>query len=268
MRHALWAAGFAAGLSTLLGTAAVAQARGADCARAASAVDKAICSDPALKTLDQDTGRLFAVVRDGATPPVRRGLLAQQHAWLVRRDAVCARGDAGCLTPLYQRHRDWLQALSNRISPGAPLSDLQAVALQGRWSVGDLLDPAGAGKAPLADVAKTLALAGLPNRGETVTGKGAQVCYSDGCTPFGFDPHPLKWLPDGAQPGRRLHLAADTPAFVQLLEGKSSFTAIRRGDGRLLMDVTVCAANARDCRGAYQVWSPASPDARLGPIAP
>ena len=81
-----WALGLLALL--LLAPAAPAATPSFDCAKAASAAEKLVCSDPALSALDQELARLFALARDdpdlGADQ--RATLIAMQRGWIKGRD--------------------------------------------------------------------------------------------------------------------------------------------------------------------------------------
>lgn len=61
-----------------------------DCAKAASASEKAICADPAALAADADLGKAFEALRAAADPKSRAGLAAAEVAWLRRRDADCS----------------------------------------------------------------------------------------------------------------------------------------------------------------------------------
>lgn len=77
-----------------------------DCAKASSAVEKAICSEdnPGLALQDGALGRLFAALkREGG----HDAILASQREWLKRRDACGA--DVNCLT---RRYDERLQILA------------------------------------------------------------------------------------------------------------------------------------------------------------
>jgi uncharacterized protein len=64
-------------------------ARAMDCAAARTPVEKAICSDPALKKLDEDLNRAYQA-RVAAGPPAGLAQLkTEQRAWLKARDAKC-----------------------------------------------------------------------------------------------------------------------------------------------------------------------------------
>jgi uncharacterized protein YecT (DUF1311 family) len=81
-RAAALALGFAA-----LGAA---PAHAFDCAKAASASEKAICADPAALAADADLGKAFEALRAAADPKTRAGLAAAEVAWLRRRDGDCS----------------------------------------------------------------------------------------------------------------------------------------------------------------------------------
>jgi uncharacterized protein len=80
-----------------------AQAASFDCAKASSFVEKAICSDKQLSSMDDQLARLYKAAR--ATGG-NAALEAEQKAWLSSRDQ-CA--DAACLKKAYA---DRIAALS------------------------------------------------------------------------------------------------------------------------------------------------------------
>jgi uncharacterized protein len=68
-----------------------------DCAKAGSAVEKAICADPALSWLDHTMGRLYAALQAGGGKALRDG----QRAWLAQRNACPPEGRRNCLSGQY-----------------------------------------------------------------------------------------------------------------------------------------------------------------------
>ncbi len=74
------------------------------CAKAANAIERALCADARLARWDWQVAwayaRQRAVVPD---PKAGAALLAQQRAFLKARDTACADGNAACLTKAYQR---------------------------------------------------------------------------------------------------------------------------------------------------------------------
>ena len=58
-----------------------------DCAKAATAVEKAICASDSLRALDEDLGRAFETLRAKASAAERNALVGSQRAWLSDRDS-------------------------------------------------------------------------------------------------------------------------------------------------------------------------------------
>lgn len=91
------------GLCSLLCLAAAPApaARGIDCAKAGTAVEKLICADAALRRADLD---LVFALRDAEQVPGqdKAGLLASQRVWLKERDAC---PDAACLQAAYAKRQ-------------------------------------------------------------------------------------------------------------------------------------------------------------------
>ena len=98
-------------LSLALSTAA--GAAGFDCGKAASAVEKTVCANPALSDLDEYLGRYYAValeaLGDGASC-----LKADQRNWLKTVRNPCG-GDGACLSAAYLSRLATLDGLQ----PGA-----------------------------------------------------------------------------------------------------------------------------------------------------
>jgi uncharacterized protein YecT (DUF1311 family) len=73
-----------------------------DCAVAATAVEKAVCSDVGLARLDRDVAEAFLQgVRYAAEDAARTKLKSDQRAWLGRRDAACPTAAVACLAKAY-----------------------------------------------------------------------------------------------------------------------------------------------------------------------
>jgi uncharacterized protein YecT (DUF1311 family) len=81
------------------------------CAKAASAIEKAVCTDAALARLDRQVAEAYARKRDtDFNPKARLATLKEQRAWLKARDQGCAKADAVCLSKSYQSRMTALQA--------------------------------------------------------------------------------------------------------------------------------------------------------------
>jgi len=105
MQPAVWAAlGLAA--SAIAGPAAAASF---DCAKAASATEKAICADPALSRLDEQVAEAFKAAQGHwAAGDWRIFLRNEQRSWLRDRDANC-KGDRACLKRDYELRLSFLR---------------------------------------------------------------------------------------------------------------------------------------------------------------
>jgi uncharacterized protein YecT (DUF1311 family) len=237
------------------------RAAGIDCAKAATPTERAVCGDPELRKLDASIATDFAEALAATQGATRQALLAQQRRWLSQRDHGCKGDDAACLRSSYEARFDALEALTARVSPGNPtLPDVTAVALLGRWKIGDNLVPAAPDqRVPAADVP-----AYLPKPGSTIVGQAGKLCSGNGeCLPFGLDQQEL-----GMATGTEaLHLPPATPFYVAYLSGKSAYALIRRPDGSLLAQFQVCDKTYTSCTNAFQVWTPVSPDAGVRVLA-
>lgn len=99
----------AATVAVMLLGAGQARAAGIDCGKAAAGVERMICEDPDLKSLDSQLAAAFAGAMDRSARPaeVRQG----QRAWLKVRDA-CA-SDLACARGAYRKRIKALSALSD-----------------------------------------------------------------------------------------------------------------------------------------------------------
>ena len=79
-----WVPAFAGMTALLIFPAAPAHAF--DCGRAETAVELAICDDPALKQLDDALGEAYGALKDGFAPPEQEMLTQSQKRWIARRE--------------------------------------------------------------------------------------------------------------------------------------------------------------------------------------
>jgi uncharacterized protein YecT (DUF1311 family) len=80
---------------------AASPAQAFDCAKAATAVEKAICGEDALKSLDDRMSEAYGAVRKLSTEAERPMLARSQKAWIAEREANCPKSEAGivaCVT--------------------------------------------------------------------------------------------------------------------------------------------------------------------------
>jgi uncharacterized protein len=244
--------------AALLGGAPAARAAGIDCTKAHNATERTVCADAELRRLDGSIASDFDEALAAVEGRLRQALVAQQRAWVQRRDQTCRSGDADCLQASYRARLAALDALTARISPGNPtLSDVTAVALLGTWKVDGYLVPG----TPDRQVSPAEKPAYLPMPGSRITGQPGKLCSADGeCLPFGLDRQKL----DDAS---ALRVAPDTPLYVAYLAGKSVYELIPRQNGSLLARFLLCDKSYATCAPAFQVWEPASPDAAVRVLA-
>jgi uncharacterized protein len=81
----------------IAGAALVAQASGVDCGKTSSSIDKLICGDSSLKSLDGQLRTAYGKVE--RVLPDSRLLAQEQEQWLGNRRERCA--DAACLNRVY-----------------------------------------------------------------------------------------------------------------------------------------------------------------------
>lgn len=99
-----------------------------DCAKAKAPVERAICSDPALKAADDDMSAAYAALRAAADDAQREAWRGDQRDWIERRDGICAAYDQGqdasfdfaCLKRLTEARTRELSATPETTGQGAP----------------------------------------------------------------------------------------------------------------------------------------------------
>jgi uncharacterized protein YecT (DUF1311 family) len=242
------------------------RAEGTDCAKATTSTERTICANPELRHLDMEMAGDFGDVLAATQGAARRALLAQQRTWLKARDQSCRDGTPDCLTASYRTRLAAMAALTACISAGNPtLLDVVAVALLGTWKIDGYLVPGAPGRV-VSDADRPRY---LPKPGTTVTGQPGQLCSQDGdCQPFGLDRQTLGAAAEGGTWLAALHLPPSTPFYVSYLSGKSDYGLIPRQDGSLLAQFLLCDKTYTSCLAAFQVWTPASPDAAVRVLAP
>lgn len=241
-------------------------AEGTDCAKATTPTEHSICVNPELHRLDAEMAEHFSDVLAATQSAARRALLAQQRAWLKERDRSCRGATSDCLMASYRTRLAALAALTARISVGNPtLLDVTSVALLGTWKIDGYLVPG----APDRQVSAADQPRYLPKPGSKVTGEPGKLCSQDGdCQPFGLDRQALGAAESGGKWLAALHLPPSTPFYVVYLAGKSVYGLIPRRDGSLLAQFPLCDKTYTTCIAAFQVWTPASPDAAVHVLAP
>lgn len=70
-----------------------------DCTKAKTAVEKAICADPALKQIDDDLATTYSEVRSGLAEADQKMMTISQKRWIARREACGSDGEglASCV---------------------------------------------------------------------------------------------------------------------------------------------------------------------------
>ncbi len=70
-----------------------------DCTKAKTAVEKAICADPALKQIDDDLATAYSTVRSGLEEAEQKMMTISQKRWIARREACGSGGEdlAACV---------------------------------------------------------------------------------------------------------------------------------------------------------------------------
>ncbi len=98
-------------VALLVATSALAAPKASfDCAKATTIIEKSICSDAELATLDAELARLYKVRLASADAALKSRLKAEQRGWQRTRDEECAATGSACLKRLYTSRIDELKA--------------------------------------------------------------------------------------------------------------------------------------------------------------
>lgn len=104
-----------------------------DCSRAASAVERAICGDPALAEADRVMGKLFAAARVSAFGSGPSNMMPSQVVWLKEREACAAfdreihKSREECLSRRYDGRNEELAAAALFAEPELALATLRRI---------------------------------------------------------------------------------------------------------------------------------------------
>lgn len=88
-----------------------------DCAKATTDVEKAICADPQLKTLDDQLADAYAAVKAASAPPEQKMLARSQKRWIAERE-FCSGDDTGIDACIAQKTKDRLSLLTGTPESG------------------------------------------------------------------------------------------------------------------------------------------------------
>jgi len=92
-----------------------------DCGKAGTDVEKAICSDPQLKRLDDQLADAYAAVKAASTPAEQKMLARSQKRWIAERE-FCSGDETGVAACVRDKTKDRLGLLlgAPESGPGAP----------------------------------------------------------------------------------------------------------------------------------------------------
>ena len=92
-----------------------------DCSKAATDVEKAICSDPQLKRLDDQMADAYASVKAASSTAERKMLVRSQKRWIAERE-YCSGDETGMPACIAAKMKDRLSLLlgTPESGPGAP----------------------------------------------------------------------------------------------------------------------------------------------------
>jgi len=114
---------FATLAAFLVGAVAGVAQPGLDCSRAKSAVEKVICTEPALASADAEMTMAYAALHAALPADQRSALRANQRQWLAERDGACREKGpalARCLTEETEARRRFLVGEGPNGAPRAP----------------------------------------------------------------------------------------------------------------------------------------------------
>ncbi len=104
-----------------------------DCKKAGTEMEKTICSDPKLSSLDENLAKLYGEIRkrldDGEHVPTLKAFVESQRAWLAglrqqKDGAIACTASKECLTSNYQKRLKELQSRLDLILKKAPSEEL------------------------------------------------------------------------------------------------------------------------------------------------
>lgn len=89
-----------------------------DCAKAATPVEKAICGDDTLKSLDDRMSEAYGAVRKLSTETERPMLTRSQKAWIAEREANCPKSEIGMVPCVSDMTRERLKLFEGKPESG------------------------------------------------------------------------------------------------------------------------------------------------------
>lgn len=104
-----------------------------DCAKAASAIDRAICLDKDVAKADREMGALYAALLARLSGPAKEALQKSQVQWIVNRNRGCARGDDDAITRcLAARYENRIADLKASGTGTYPFVEEESIQKKGR----------------------------------------------------------------------------------------------------------------------------------------
>lgn len=119
-------------LAALSGTALAQSASRADCAKAATPIERTICAKPELVAADRKMSAAYAALAAKLTGAAKEHLLADQIRWLANRAAACVIEPAEMEECLESRNRDRTAQLEWLGESGYPFISEQAIVKAGK----------------------------------------------------------------------------------------------------------------------------------------
>jgi uncharacterized protein len=236
------------------------------CTQAGTPIEQSICSTPDLQQADAELNRLYSDLRPQLTAKARADLLAQQRAWLSKRNRECATAEAGCLRKQYKSRLDELKALDAAAQTSDDnLDDATPVIVEGSWKATRIEDPAGHDHE--TGLRQSLEDAKLPAPGGTIKAGPGTLCLPQlPCGTMGWTQALLGKTQFADALKRVFGLSPDR----RVLEGTngskySSLLLMPQKDGTAWAFFSFCGTAEQDCRMAAEVWTPASADAAVIP---
>ncbi len=256
-----WAAAWPPCLLLVVFASRPANSQSFDCQKAATAIERTICTDGTLKQLDSELARNYRAAVRRIVPEGSKALVATQRAWVSDRDRQCASGASECLAEKYRERNDLLLALLACTSEENPLIDAADPAvLLGTWVVA----PESGGPASSDNL--TPIVEHLPPPGARLVAKVGEFCVVEPpeakiCSQFGLavEQHPA--LAATAHSEERL--PEGSTVLLAYFDGRAAFDLIVGPNEKVAAEFLECDAAGNNCRRVSQPWLPASPDATV-----
>jgi uncharacterized protein YecT (DUF1311 family) len=97
-----------------LSVAQIINAASFDCSKASTNIEKAVCSNNFLGTLDSEMALVYKQLKSTLPPDQWQNVKAAQISWLKNRESICPDAETDCLSRLFRQRIDALTAAKNQ----------------------------------------------------------------------------------------------------------------------------------------------------------